>query len=94
MRSARTYPQAPLDPVFNSDFPTVSTVDVTKRRFTVQNVADALGVTTRTVRNYIKNGELPATKPGREYIITRSDLAEFLGSEERVRDLFDLDEEV
>jgi excisionase family DNA binding protein len=79
--------------MFNSDPPTVSTADVTKRRFTVQDVADSLGVTTRTVRNYIKDGDLPAIKPGREYIITRSDLAEFLGSEERVRDLFNLDEE-
>lgn len=66
-----------------------TTADSTvKRKFSIEEVAEALDITPRTVRNRIKDGELPAIQPGREYIITRTDLVEWLGSEGRVDDIF------
>jgi len=62
--------------------------DVTKGKFSVQEVADALDVSDRTIRNRIKDGKLPAIKPGKEWIITRPDLSEWLGSKERVDAIF------
>ncbi|MCS3639229.1 helix-turn-helix domain-containing protein [Salinibacter ruber] len=61
---------------------------MSKRRFSIQDIADTLDISRRTVRNHIKEGDLPAIKPGREYIVTWSDLIEWLGNEDRVRDLF------
>lgn len=57
-------------------------------RFTVDEIAEALQVSGRTVRRHIKDDKLPAAKPGREYIITRSDLVAYLGNEDRVDELF------
>lgn len=57
-------------------------------RYTVEEIADALQVSDRTIRRHIKDDKLPAVKPGREYIITRSDLVAYLGSEERVDEIF------
>jgi excisionase family DNA binding protein len=61
---------------------------VVKRKFSVADVADALDLSERTVRNRIKDGELPAVKPGKEWIITRPDLAKWLGGMERVEAIF------
>jgi len=61
---------------------------VQKRKFSVADVAEALDLSERTVRNRIKDGELPAVKPGKEWIITRPDLAKWLGGKERVAALF------
>lgn len=59
-----------------------------QNRYTVEEVAKAMQLSGRTIRRHIKAGTLPAAKPGREFIITRSDLVTYLGSEERVDALF------
>jgi excisionase family DNA binding protein len=41
-------------------------------------VGEQLGTSTQTVRRWVKAGELPAYKPGKEWRIRESDLAEFL----------------
>lgn len=59
-----------------------------KHKYTIQDIADRMGLSVRTVRRHIKKGDLPAVKVGRSYVITRTDLVEWLGSEERVDDIF------
>lgn len=49
-----------------------------ERLFSLEEVAERLGVSERTVRRWIKAGDLPAYKPGREYRIKPDDLDEFL----------------
>jgi excisionase family DNA binding protein len=61
---------------------------VSKVCFSVKEVAERLGKSSRTIRNHIEKGELPAAKTGRSYVITRSDLAEYLGSMKRVDEIF------
>ena len=56
-------------------------------KFTPEEVAQALGKNVRTIYRHIKDGRLPASKPG-TYVITRSDLAKYLGSRDRVEELF------
>ena len=46
-----------------------------------------LGVNERTVYRLIERGELEAVKPGKSYIITRSHLADYVGSEDVLGDL-------
>lgn len=59
-----------------------------KRKFNAKEVAEGLGVSERTIYRHIKAGKLDAIRPGRAYIITRGDLADYLGSEDRVDDIF------
>ena len=59
-----------------------------QRHWNAQQVADALGMAPRTISRHIKNGRLDAIRPGKAYIITRSALVDYLGSEEKVEDLF------
>jgi len=56
--------------------------------YTVAQIADVLQRSERTIRREISEGKLPAAKVGRAYTITRSDLVAYLGSEDRVNDLF------
>ena len=56
--------------------------------YTVGHVADVLNRSKVTIRREITEGKLPAVKVGRAWTITRSDLVAYLGSEERVDDLF------
>jgi excisionase family DNA binding protein len=49
-----------------------------ERLYNLEDVAERLQVSERTVRRWIKLGELPAYKPGREYRIRPGDLEEFL----------------
>jgi excisionase family DNA binding protein len=58
-----------------------------RRRFSVSEAADVLGVADRTVYRMIERGDLGAIKPGRGYTITRSHLREYVGSEEALSDL-------
>lgn len=46
---------------------------------TVQEVAEALGVTTRTIRNYIADGKLKGSKIGGQWKFLRSDLYKQIG---------------
>ena len=49
-----------------------------ERLYSLEEVAERLGVSERTVRRWVKAGDLPAYKPGREYRIKPADLEEFL----------------
>lgn len=59
-----------------------------KRTFSAKEVAEGMGVSERTIYRHIKAGKLDAIRPGRAYIITRSDLADYLGGMDRVKDIF------
>jgi excisionase family DNA binding protein len=48
------------------------------RYLSLGEVGEQLGTSTQTVRRWVKAGELPAYKPGKEWRIRESDLAEFL----------------
>ncbi len=48
--------------------------------YTVEQVAEYLKLTTRTIYTYIHSGKLKAVKVGREYRIKQRDLDEFLTS--------------
>ncbi|MER5639809.1 helix-turn-helix domain-containing protein [Kitasatospora sp. NPDC002227] len=47
--------------------------------YSVDQVAALLGLHVRTVRAYVRDGRLRATQVGRQYRITREDLAAFTG---------------
>ena len=47
-----------------------------------QEVGDRLGASVYTVRRWIKAGDLPAIRPGKEYRVRQSDLEEFLRARE------------
>ena len=51
---------------------------VAERLLTTKDVAERLGVESRTVVQYIKQGRLRATRPGRDYRITEAALQAFL----------------
>ncbi len=59
-----------------------------KIKYNAAEVAQVLGVGARTISRHIKEGKLPAVKIGRGYIITPGDLTVYLGSKERVNELF------
>ena len=48
--------------------------------YSVEQVAELLGLHVRTVRNYIRSGRLKAVKIGKQYRIARADLAELTGA--------------
>lgn len=48
--------------------------------YSVEQVADLLGLHVRTVRGYVRDGRLGATRVGRRYRISREDLEAFTGA--------------
>ncbi|MGW4534774.1 helix-turn-helix domain-containing protein [Nocardia sp. NPDC004340] len=52
---------------------------MTDRLYSVEEVAERLGLHVRTVRGYVREGKLPATRIGKQYRITRADLEAFTG---------------
>lgn len=46
--------------------------------YTIKEVAQYLGVQDKTVYNYIKAGLLSASKPGKRWIVSESDLQRFV----------------
>jgi len=48
--------------------------------YSVEQVAERLGLHVRTVRNYVRDGKLPAVRIGKQYRITQADLETFTGS--------------
>jgi excisionase family DNA binding protein len=46
--------------------------------YKLQDLVDILGVSVRTLREYIKRGELRAVKIGRNYLVRPQDLDDFL----------------
>ncbi|GAA3714978.1 helix-turn-helix domain-containing protein [Nonomuraea antimicrobica] len=48
-------------------------------QYTVEQVAGLLGLHVKTVRNYVRDGRLPAVRVGKRYLIAKEDLAAFTG---------------
>lgn len=51
-------------------------------KMTISEVADALRVSDRTVRNWIEDGQLKAYKFGLQYRINKSDFEKFISESE------------
>jgi len=51
----------------------------TQEWYSVEQVADLLGLHVRTVRGYVRSGRLPATRIGKQYRVTRADLDALTG---------------
>ncbi len=49
--------------------------------YTINEVADILKVTTRSIYNYVKSGNLQAVKMGKYWRITESNLQAFLSKD-------------
>ncbi|MFE1591255.1 helix-turn-helix domain-containing protein [Nocardia sp. NPDC058705] len=47
--------------------------------YSVEQVAELLGLHVRTVRSYVRDGKLPAARIGKQYRITHEDLEAFTG---------------
>lgn len=47
--------------------------------YSVEQVADQLGLHVKTVRGYVRDGRLAAVRVGKQYRISRDDLMEFTG---------------
>jgi excisionase family DNA binding protein len=54
--------------------------------YSVDQVADRLGLHVRTVRNYVRTGRLKAVRIGKQYRIAREDLEAFTGHPAAVPD--------
>src|SRR5580658_1928095 len=50
-----------------------------KELYSVEQVADRLGLHVKTVRNYVRDGRLKAVRIGKQYRIAREDLAAMTG---------------
>ena len=48
--------------------------------YSVEQVANRLGLHVRTIRNYVRDGRLKAVRIGKQYRIARADLEEFTGT--------------
>lgn len=48
-------------------------------QYTVEQAAGMLGLHVKTVRNYVRDGRLPAVRIGKQYRIAKRDLAAFAG---------------
>ena len=48
--------------------------------YSVEQVAERLGLHVRTIRGYIRDGRLPASRIGKQYRIGRADLDAFTGT--------------
>ncbi|MEV4110367.1 helix-turn-helix domain-containing protein [Nonomuraea sp. NPDC049695] len=48
-------------------------------QYTVEQAAALLGLHVKTVRNYVRDGRLPAVRVGKRYRIAKDDLAAFAG---------------
>jgi excisionase family DNA binding protein len=53
--------------------------NVTAVLYTTEEVADMLGLHVRTVRNYVRDGRLPAVRIGKQYRIAAEDVEELTG---------------
>ena len=52
---------------------------MTDEWYSVEQVAERLGLHVRTVRNYVRDGRLKAVRIGKQYRIARTDLEELTG---------------
>lgn len=51
---------------------------MTVKTYTVNDIAQDLGVTERTIREYIKSGKIKAVKVGNKYIISEDNYRDFV----------------
>ncbi|ACY15535.1 helix-turn-helix domain-containing protein [Haliangium ochraceum] len=54
---------------------------MSEEMLSIQDVAEILGLHVKTVRGYVRDGRLAATRIGKQYRITRAQLAAFTGQE-------------
>lgn len=52
--------------------------------YTVEEVAKSLDMNSRTIREYIRNGQLNASRIGRKYIINQDDYKAFVSSDQKL----------
>lgn len=52
---------------------------MTQELYSVEQIADLLGLHVRTVRHYVRDGKLKAIRIGKQYRIARQDLEAFTG---------------
>src|ERR1700756_208573 len=52
---------------------------MTQELYTIEQVAERLGLHVKTVRNYVRDGKLKATRVGKSYRIARADLEALAG---------------
>ncbi|MFI5781925.1 helix-turn-helix domain-containing protein [Nocardia sp. NPDC051570] len=52
---------------------------MTDRLYSVEDVAERLGLHVRTIRGYVREGRLPAVRIGKQYRIAHADLEAFTG---------------
>ncbi|MFI6047254.1 helix-turn-helix domain-containing protein [Nocardia sp. NPDC051321] len=52
---------------------------MTDRLYSVEQVAERLGLHVRTIRNYVRDGRLKAVRIGKQYRIAEADLEAFTG---------------
>ena len=50
-----------------------------KAFYTIQEIADILGLHVKTVRNYVRQGRIASTKLGKQYRVAKHDLETFIG---------------
>ena len=62
--------------------------------FTVPEVAEFLNLHVKTVRRYVRTGQLKAKRIGKEYRVARADLEAFSGSEHKAADAVPLSRRV
>lgn len=53
--------------------------------YTVEEVANSLGMNSRTIREYIRNGQLNASRIGRKYIISQDDYKAFVSGDHKLK---------
>lgn len=53
--------------------------------YTVEEVANSLDMNSRTIREYIRNGQLNASRIGRKYIINQDDYKAFVSSDQKLK---------
>lgn len=56
-------------------------MDASKEFYSPDEVAELLDVHVRTVRRFIRDGKLKASRVGKQYRVASSDLSEFLGTD-------------
>lgn len=49
--------------------------------YTVEQVAEQLGVSVRTIREYVRDGKIKAVKVGNKYIISEDNFRKFVNGE-------------
>lgn len=52
--------------------------------YTVEQIAEQLGVSVRTIREYVRDGKIKAVKVGNKYIISEDNFRDFVNGETNV----------